>query len=333
MNDLTKKKTMETQHDECKLSTRTYIGSKCIYAICWLIGLLPFWFLYYVLANIIYFVIYRIVRYRIGVVRSNLKSSFPEKSAEELKAIERKYYGYLSEIFVDTIDITSISRRQAKKRLIIENEERHRAEVRDKSWIAALGHYGSWEMFGFYAINDNTHDSQSVGVYRPLHNKAMDEFYKKVRSRFGMKTVSMKVILKFLARNRAENGVPLALGMIADQTPRSFGFNHWIDFLNHPTGFYRGIDQIATRLGMPVYFVHIERVSKSHYKARFELIYDGVEKVEEDEVTVRYAAKLEQMIKERPEFWMWSHKRWKHTPDSVEKERLERETLIKNDTE
>lgn len=314
-------------HEEQKLSGINRFFVWCLYGLFWLIGLLPFWFLYHVLGNVIYFLIYRVARYRTGVVRSNLRSSFPEKTDRELKSIERKYYVHLAELFVDTIDLTSMSHKRMLQRMKFENEQEYRNETYGKRCIAALGHYGSWEMFGIYAINDLP-GMQLVGIYRPLHNRVMDEFYKKMRRRTGMKTVSMKIVLKFIVRNIREDGMPFVLGMIADQTPRSFGFHNWIDFLNHPTGFYRGVDQLAVRFGMPVYFVHISKLSKSHYSGRLENIYDGTEKVGEDVITTRYAAKLEAMIRERPELWMWSHKRWKHTPESVELERNEQKGLI-----
>ena len=294
-----------------------------LYYLLKAVGLLPAWFLYYPLAGVCYLLLYYLFRYRLQVTRENLQNAFPEKSREELRRIERRFYRHLAEVFIDTIDLTSISRRQLRRRMMIKDEAVHRKEVEGKDWIAGMSHYGSWEYFIAYALGDGE-GRETSGVYKTLHNRVMDMLYRSIRSRMGMEPVPMSVILRHVVRDR-QQGIRMGIGLIADQAPPWFHRDYWYDFLGQPTSFYDGLEKMALRFGMPVYFVHIDKIRRAHYTARFELIYDGQERVAPHEITKRYAAKLEAMIRQRPELWLWSHRRWKHkpTPEELEKQREE----------
>lgn len=274
---------------------------------CWLFGKLPAWLLYRVFLDIIYFFVYKVAGYRVKVVRENLYNSFPEKKTEELRRIERKFYLQLAEIFIDTMDIISISRREMERRMQIPDVEKHEKELSGQSWIAALAHYGSWEYFNAYQFHTL---AQVVGVYHKLHNRLFEKLYKYSRSRFGAQPVAMRDTIRYVVDSKKE-GRQIGLGLIADQSPRAGDKANWFDFLGQKTNFYMGPEKIALKFNMPVYFVHISKHRRAHYSARFEMIYDGVETVPEGEITRRYAAHLEAMIRECPWLWMWSHKRWK----------------------
>lgn len=294
-------------------------GYYLLYGLLKTVGLLPVWFLYYPLAGTLYLLLYYLFRYRVKVTRANLHEAFPEKERKELRRLERRFYRHLADIFVDTIDLTSITRRQLCRRMVIENEETHRRAVAGKDWIAGMSHYGSWEYFIAYALGDGEGE-ETIGVYRTLHNRTMDMLYRSIRSRMGMKPVSMSVVLRHVVRDRRQ-GIRMGLGLIADQAPPWFHRDYWYDFLGRPTSFFDGMEHMALRFGMPVYFVHIDKISRAHYSARFELIYDGREEVAPHEITKRYVARLEEMIRRRPELWLWSHRRWKHKPSQEELER------------
>lgn len=296
-------------------------GYYLLYYLLKAIGLLPEWFLYYPLAGVLYLLLYYVFRYRLRVTRENLRNAFPEKSRKELRLTERRFYWHLTEVFIDTIDLTSISRKRLRKRLIFEDEAAHRREVAGTDWIAGLSHYGSWEYFIAYALGDEA-GRETIGVYKTLHNRAMDMLYRSIRSRMGMAPVSMSVVLRHVVRNRRE-GIRMVVGLLADQTPPWFHRDYWYDFFGRPTLFYDGLESMALRFGMPVYFVHIEKVRRAHYRARFELIYDGHEAVAPHEITRRYAERLQEMITKRPELWLWSHRRWKYQPNPGELERQE----------
>lgn len=274
---------------------------------CWLFGKLPSWLLYHVFLDVIYFFVYKVAGYRIGVVRDNLRRAFPEKDAEELRIIEKRFYLQLAEIFIDTIDLISISRKDMAKRLEFIGTEQHEAEVAGGSWVAALAHYGSWEYFTSYQMLT---DAQVVGVYHKLHSGLFEKLYKYSRARCGAKPVAMRDTMRYVVES-ARAGRAIVLGLIADQAPRMGEKPNWFDFFSQKTDFYIGPEKIALKFHMPVYFIYTRKKARARYMAEFVRIYDGVEDVPEGEITRRYAVRLEAMIRESPWLWMWSHKRWK----------------------
>ncbi len=276
------------------------------------VGALPDWFLYGPLRRIFYFAIYRVAQYRKVVVRCNLENSYPEKTKKELRTIEREFYFNLAEMFIDAIDLSGVSKKVLLSRVNFTNLEEHRAATQGRDWIAALAHYGSWEYFSAYKLFT---DSDLAAVYRPLHNPAADAYYKYSRTRFGANVVPMNNLLRYIVRSRDRHPRRgLILGMIADQTPPKNEVHHWFRFFGQDTPFFMGVEKIAVKFGMPVYFVDVKKTSIGHYDLSFEMIFDGEEAVAEYEITERYVRRLEEMIRRRPELWMWSHRRWKHTP-------------------
>ncbi|MBR2060554.1 MAG: lysophospholipid acyltransferase family protein [Tidjanibacter sp.] len=291
------------------------IGAWWLMAASKVIGWLPNWFLYHCLAPFIYFVMYRLVGYRKGVVRENLRTTFTEKSAEELLHIERKFYRHLAEIVVDTIDLASMSRKELLRRMEVVDLEAHLEATRDKDWVAAMGHYGSWEFFCVQALLDE--NATALGVYHPLKNKGFDLFYRRLRSRMMMEPVKMKGLIRRIMKARKE-GERYVVGLIADQAPpKNHEVEHWYNFLDRPTAFYGGMEHISSKFGAQVYYVDIEKTKPGHYRCRFVQIYDGVEQVDSHEVIQRYADELSRTIRRAPEYWLWSHKRWKQQPTNV----------------
>jgi KDO2-lipid IV(A) lauroyltransferase len=277
------------------------------------VGLLPLWFLYYVLADTIYFLLYRVARYRVKVVRANLSSSFPEKSAKELRLIERRYYHTLSEYFVDAIDMASITPRQLLRRVHWPAE--NRAELNrltaGRNWITLLAHYGSWEIMNAYGLYADGPVMSSV--YHPLNNKVFDLYYYKIRNRLAkLHSVAMKEVLRFYMANRdGVDGFPLSIGLVADQNAPLDAQSRWVPFLNHPTVFFHGGEKIARKFGLPVYFMHVRRLGRGRWEQTFELIWDGVSPTEDFAITGEYVRLLEEDIRRAPELWLWSHRRWK----------------------
>lgn len=279
--------------------------------LCKAVAALPDGFLYGGFLRVIYFVLYRVVGYRKSVVRRNLAGAFPEKDEAERRRIEREFFRHLAEIFVDTMVVTSIPEQEMERRVIFLDMDRHAERTRGKSWICAMSHYGSWEYCTSFAAQDSGHET--LAVYKPLHSLAFDMFYKRNRSRLGATPVPMHDVLRHVIESRS-TGRKLAVGMLSDQTPLRGVDNYWFDFLNRPALFYNGMDKIARKFGMPVYFMQVRKLGVRRYEVWFEQIYDGEEPVAEHEITMRYKNALEDMIRRRPELWMWSHKRWKHLP-------------------
>ena len=276
-----------------------------------LIGALPEWLIYGCLGQFVSFVLYRLLRYRLKVVRRNLNRAFPEKSCEELLSIERKFYAHLGEVVVDIVVMASLSREDMMARLNIENLEEHFAATEGRSWVAMMAHYGNWECLGTYSLHDPR--MQVAGVYHPLRDKTFDDFFYAVRARFDIMPVRMNDVARFAVRYRnGYEGRPIAYGMIADQRPPREAEHRMYDFLGVPTAFFMGGEWLARKLSMPIFFLHVNKVGRARYSCRFECIYDGVEEIVEGEITRRYAERMEAMIRREPHLWMWSHRRWKH---------------------
>ncbi len=275
------------------------------------VGYLPYCVLYYVLAPFVYFVCYHLIRYRRKVVDNNLLLAFPEKSDKERRTIARKFYRHLAEVFVDVIDMTSMSRKELQRRMQVENMAETDAVIGSNNWIAALAHYGEWEYFSVYSIE---HPYHNIGVYHPLSNKVMDRFMLYIRRRFGMEVAPMNSLARPVVKN-IKGKEQMALGLIADQRPRWVDSDQtWRKFLGQPSIFFGGICNYAKKFGMMVYALDIDKVKPSCYKCNFVQIYDGKEDVDEAVIMDRYVAQIECMIRRRPELWLWSHKRWKYRP-------------------
>ncbi|HIW10868.1 MAG TPA: lysophospholipid acyltransferase family protein [Candidatus Rikenella faecigallinarum] len=280
-----------------------------LYPVAWCLGKLPYK-VQFLFSDLVRWVLYGVVRYRREVVRTNLRNSFPEKSEQERKQIERAFYKHLADVFIETLSLASVSEHQIRQRMKYLNLDDLMRWTGGRSWISAMAHYGSWEYttnFDLYKTHDN-----ALAVYRPLTNKGADRFYHRIRSRFGVIPIAMHDVGREMMRRKRENS-HVTLALIADQTPGWPEIQNWTLFLGQWTPFFMGMEKLALKFHMPVVFLDVHKVRRGYYEARFDLIYDGDEAVDEGEITRRYAERLEQMIRTRPELWMWSHRRWKHS--------------------
>ncbi|MBE9488420.1 MAG: lysophospholipid acyltransferase family protein [Bacteroidetes bacterium] len=262
-------------------------------------------FIKFGLADIITFLLYHVVKYRRAVVRKNLTLSFPEKSKKEIIKIEKDYYKHLGDLFVDSLAMVGASEKTMKKHFTYDDDE-FQEFIKTSPAICAMSHYGSWEYTVGYPLRV---ENMVCPVYRPLHGKASDEFYLKMRSRFGGNPCMMSAVVKRIIRNKGNNVV---MAMLADQTPIRNNEHRWYTFLNQDTQFFIGIGELAKHFKMGVFFLEITKVKRGYYHAKMVRIYDGMEDINYETIIERYINKLEAMIKREPHLWTWSHKRWKH---------------------
>ncbi len=300
---------------ESELHIGQRIGLEMLWAGARLFAAMPYWLKYYVFENLLFFVLYHLLRYRRKVVWNNLRNSFPEKSEAELWIIRRRFYRTLAELFVDTVDMADMTHEKGRMMLTVEGLEEHVGRVRGRDWIAMTAHFGCWEYCSYWGLYEPS--QVVVAVYHPLRSRIMECFYRRLRNSAYATTVTMKESLRFYLRHRdgGFGGKNLVMGLIADQNPPRRPDSHWFRFLNQDSIFYDGGEKLALRCHLPVYFVKMERVQRGRYRMSFELLYDGEEQVAPNEITERYVRHLERMICARPELWMWSHRRWKHFKD------------------
>lgn len=275
-------------------------------------AILPYWFKYYVVETLLFVLLHYCLRYRMKVVKRNLRNSFPEKSERELAVLRRKFYWTLAELFVDTVDLAHMTPAKGRRILRVKGLDEHLARVGDRNWIAMTAHFGCWEYCSFWGLYAPS--QIVVAVYHPLESRLADLFYQRLRSGDYAVPVPMRESLRFYLRNEecGVGGRRLVMGLIADQNPPKRPDSHWFRFLNQDTIFFDGGEKLALRCHLPVYFVKMDRLRRGRYEMSFEKIYDGVEEVADNVITERYVRMLESEIRRRPELWMWSHKRWKY---------------------
>jgi len=294
------------------------------YPLILLISKLPFSVIYQ-LSNIIYYIVYHFVGYRKDTVRENLKSSFPNHSETERKKIEKKFYRHFCDLLLETIKVFSISKYELKKRFHISNPEViQELENKDKSVIYMCSHYNNYEWIlalRFYGMKNT-----SYGIYKKLKNKAYDQVLRNSRSRFETYLIDKVSAPKKMSQNKLKKR-EANYGMIADQSPKKKHANNWLTFLHQNTPVYIGSELLAKRLDFAVVYMRIEKVNRGYYKTTLEPITTQPKKTENGEITLVYFKKLEEQIKQHPEFYLWTHKRWKHK----DKYNPEKDNFIQND--
>ncbi|EHQ29281.1 lysophospholipid acyltransferase family protein [Mucilaginibacter paludis] len=286
--------------------------SRIVFFFLYLLSLLPFWFLY-LLADGIYIVLYKIIGYRREVVYQNLINSFPGKGAEEIKVIEKKYYRYLADLIVETIKMISISANEVKRRMKATNPElvTHYYN-QNKSIIAAVAHYGNWEMAAhrFSLIPEY----QKIIVYKPLSNKRADQYYQQIRGRFGAMLVPMKSTLRKLAALKNELTFTV---LVSDQTPVQHEAQYFTRFLNQPTALFLGVEKMAVMFDTVVVFADVRCVKRGYYEYKIVTLFDYAKQTQPYEITDTHTKYLEEMINREPQYWLWSHRRWKFKPEGA----------------
>lgn len=284
------------------------IGFYLALPFLYLISILPFP-LFYLVSDGIYLLLYRVIGYRKKVVYENLKNSFPEKTHEELKKIEKQFYHYLVDLFLETLKTLTISKEEAIKRCALNPQAIalfNDLYAQKQSCILVMGHYGNWEWAGntFSLINKQ----QLYVIYHPLTNKHFDKLMYDMRTRFGSKLYAMKDTMRGMISNRNEIN---ATAFIADQTPSPENA-YWTTFLNQDTPVFWGTEKIAQKLNYPVVYVTINRVKRGYYEVNAEILVTEPKNTKEGEISELHTRQLEKDIKAQPEIWLWSHRRWKH---------------------
>ena len=286
------------------------ISLELLWILCRGFALLPHCIRHYVFGSICYFILCHILRYRRRVIMDNLRRSFPDKTEKELCKICRGTYRNLAEQIINTLSQSGVSDKTLMHRMNVIGAEQVRKEIGDRSVIMLTAHFGPWEAGSTVSLV--VPDQTFVAVYHKLTNTVVDELMKRIRQHTNVELVDMKRTMRHFVDNKDKR--PMAMGLIADQNPVLRANMHWYKFLHQWTAFFEGGEVLALKYNLPVYYFSPRRLSAGHYEGRFTLIYDGEEKVEPYTITERYVRLLENDINAHPEMWMWSHRRWKHTP-------------------
>lgn len=272
------------------------------------ISLLPFWVIYRI-SDLVFVIIYFVVGYRKKVVFGNIQRSFPEKSPKEVKAIMFKFYRHFCDLILESIKGFSISSKEAQKRMGSEHVEIiNNFGKQGKDVVLIGGHYGNWELFAI-AVGP-TINIKPIALFTPLLNKFFDKKVKASRSRFGLNLLPSNEV-KALMRKDNDGNKMVIFG--SDQSPRKTQRAYWMTFLNQETGVQFGAEKFAVTHNCAVVYGHIYRLKRGHYKISYQTICDDASTMEYGEITKAHTRLLEAEIIKEPAYWLWSHKRWKHT--------------------
>ena len=271
----------------------------------------------YALSSFLYYLAYYVVGYRKKVVRKNLTNSFPEKSAEEIKKLEKAFYRQFCDQIVEIIKQVTITNEEMASHLYVENIELvEKLRSENRSIVYFLAHIGCWEYVAYYPEATKT-DALYIG-YKKLTNEAFDKLMFNLRSKFGGHPVQDTKLLRTLAQFKKE-GKRAELGFLADQSPQPDALNYWTTFLNQNTAMIDSIERIARKLDYAVCYFDVTRESRGVYKIVVKLITDDIQSTPQNYVTEQYTRLLEETIKKQPECYLWSHNRWKFKPEDSKK--------------
>jgi len=285
------------------------ISALLFYGLILPLSWMPFRILY-IISDGIFVLLYYVFPYRKKIVRKNLRSSFPEKSDDELNIIERKFYKHFCDLILESIKIFSASPKSILDRVEMANTELLNDYYgKGKSLILVTGHYGNWE---WPAITLPYHSKHTgTGIYKKLSNKFFDKKLRDTRARFGMLLMSTKEVADFFESHKDK----LCLyGFINDQSPGDPKRGHWAMFLNQPTCLLKGAETYAVKYQYPVVYGIIRRKSRGRYAIEYRLVSDNPASTAENFITEECSRINESLIKSDPAYWLWTHKRWKHKP-------------------
>jgi len=279
-----------------------------LYPIIWLISILPFTLLY-LFSDFVCFFVYTVFGYRKKIVRENIATALPNLSLNERLNIEKKFYHHLCDLFLEMIKTMSISQKEIAERFVFTNLEVYQNLEKEGKSIALLcAHYASYE----WAISMNNHiQFEGYAIYKKLSNKHFDKLVRDIRSKFSATLLNTRETIPTIEHNAKIQHFGV-YGLASDQSPQASKAFHWAEFMGIEVPVHTGAEMIAKRFDMNVIFLKNKKVKRGYYQATFELMSDNPKEVPDFEISDDFMRRVEKQIHEAPEFYLWTHKRWKH---------------------
>ena len=274
----------------------------------WIISILPFRIFYW-FSDFIYLIVYHIIGYRKKTVKENLALALPHLNDKERLTIEKKSYHHLCDMFLEMIKTMTISSAEMNKRFVVTNIELVKEyENKGKSTVLLASHYASWEWL--LSINQKT-KFKGIGVYKKIANKYFDKLIRDIRSKYNAELVETKKAIPLMAENQ-KNGILSMYGLASDQSPKLNRAFHWDKFMGIEVPVHTGAEMLAKKYDLNVLFVKVKKVKRGFYEATFVPITDNPTSIPDFEITNTFLREVEKQILEAPEYYFWTHKRWKH---------------------
>ncbi|NMH89926.1 lysophospholipid acyltransferase family protein [Flavivirga algicola] len=282
-----------------------------VYPFLWSISKLPFGLLY-IISDGFYILIYHIIGYRKKVVNNNLRLVFPDKTDQEIALIRKKFYKHLCDMFLEMAKTMSISKKEMEKRFkIINPEEFKRLEGLNKSIILIFGHYASWE---WSIVLQNHINFKGLAVYKKLANPHFDKLVRDIRSKFNTTLISTKETTSIINHNESE-GIKSITGFLSDQSPRLSKDVYWGNFMGIDVPCFTGAERLAKKLDLSTAYLKVTKVKRGFYEAEIITLAEDSKTYKNYELTDLFLKEVEKQIYKAPEYYFWTHKRWKHKKD------------------
>jgi KDO2-lipid IV(A) lauroyltransferase len=285
-----------------------YLVYLLLYPFLWIVSTLPFPLLY-ALSDVIYFIVYHLIGYRKTTVRSNIAMALPQLSDKERLVIEKKSYHHLCDMFLEMAKTMTISKKEINKRFVYTNMQVYLdLEKEGKSIALMCAHYASYE----WVLTMNYHSTfRGYGIYKKIANPYFDKLVKDIRARFKAYLVTTKETAATIEKNSKE-GILGVFGFASDQTPRRSNRMYWYHFMGIETPIHIGAEMLAKRFDMNVIYLNVKKVKRGYYEASFEVLSKDVKSIPDYKLSEAFMDRVEQQVLEAPEYYLWTHKRWKH---------------------
>ena len=264
-------------------------------------------FFLYLVSDVLYLIVGKLIKYRKPLITKNLKNSFPEKNENEIKNIQRYFYKHFLDLIVESLKGFTISKKEINRKIKLKNPDLvNEMAQKSQNIILIGGHYNNWEMSAQKMPLECEHEL--FAIYKPLSNKFFDKKIKNSREKFGLRMISMKETKDYFQKN---NEKPRAIIFGSDQSPSSTKNAHWLNFLNQESGFLFGAEKYAKEFNWPVVYVSIQKIQRGTYEVSFQLITEKPKEEPNGKIIQDFANLLEIDINRNPPYWLWTHNRWK----------------------
>lgn len=278
------------------------------YPILWFISILPFRIFYW-FSDCVFFLVYHILSYRKKVVRKNLALALPHLNDTERKVIEKKFYQHMCDMFLEMIKTMNISPEEMDKRFTVTNIEVFKEyEEKGKSIILLASHYASWEWL--LSLTKRL-SFRAIGVYKKIANPYFDKLVRQIRSKYGTELVETKKTIPLMAQNQRD-GILSLYGLASDQSPKMDRIFHSKTFMGIEVPVHTGGEMLAKKYDLSVLFIKVKKIKRGYYESTIVPICENPNDYANFEITEMYLKEVEKQILEAPEYYLWTHKRWKH---------------------
>ena len=279
-----------------------------VYPFIWMISRLNFTSIY-LISDLLYYILYYIFSYRKKVVRKNLELAFPEKSKMERRRIERENFRNLTDIFLETFKSNNIKEKDLRERFKFKNPELlEKIYNNNQEVIVMCSHYCSWE---WVFVIEKITKFKINAIYKQLSNKYFDKWTKDRRSQYGANMITTKETYREVSRLSKLKSLNF-YGFASDQSPKKSKAVYWGNFLNNWVPIHTGAEIIAKKYNIAIVFMDVQKVKRGYYEATFLLITDKPNSFKKFELTEKYIELVEKQVRNKPEYYTWTHRRFKH---------------------